>query len=143
MLGWWWRAVPGRSRGARQRQGDSGFGEGRGVLQNAPRHERDDRETHRRRKPGDGADIPVRRQRDGLCLHRYRRISGKGARLSAHFSNQKGELVDSAAKTIKPKGRENTELHAVRAKGWTPGTYRITVYADGDSVDSKTFAVQK
>jgi hypothetical protein len=63
--------------------------------------------------------------------------------LSAHFSNQKGEVVDSVVKTIQPKGRENTELHAARPKGWTPGTYRITVYADGDSVDSKTFAVQK
>jgi hypothetical protein len=63
--------------------------------------------------------------------------------LSAHFTNQKGEVVDSSAKTIQPKGRENTELHAARAKGWAPGAYRITVYANGDSVDSKTFAVRK
>ena len=63
--------------------------------------------------------------------------------LSAHFTNQKGEVVDSSAKTIQPKGRENTELHAARAKGWAPGAYRITIYADGDSVDSKTFAVRK
>jgi hypothetical protein len=63
--------------------------------------------------------------------------------LSAHFTNQKGEVVDSSAKTIQPKGRENTELHAARAKGWGPGAYRITIYADGDSVDSKTFAVRK
>jgi hypothetical protein len=65
------------------------------------------------------------------------------AALSARFTNQKGEVVDSATKTIQPKGRENTALLAARPKGWTPGAYRITVYANGDSVDSKTFAVAK
>jgi hypothetical protein len=44
---------------------------------------------------------------------------------------------------MKPKGRENTALRAFRAKGWAPGAYRITVYADGDSIDSKTYAVRK
>jgi hypothetical protein len=63
--------------------------------------------------------------------------------LQARWTNQRGELVDSSAKTIQPKGRENTALQAARAKGWTPGAYRITIYADGDSVDSKTFAVAK
>lgn len=69
--------------------------------------------------------------------------SPDSAAFSAHWTNQKGEVIDSSNKTIKPKGRENTEIHAFRAKGWTPGAYRITIYADGDSVDSKTFAVRK
>jgi len=65
------------------------------------------------------------------------------ASFEARWTNQKGEVVDSSTKTIKPKGRENTELHATKAKGWAPGAYRITVYAEGDSVDSKAFAVRK
>ena len=65
------------------------------------------------------------------------------AAFQARWTNQKGEVVDSSTKTIQPKGRENTELHASKAKGWAPGAYRITVYANGDSVDSKTFAVRK
>jgi hypothetical protein len=65
------------------------------------------------------------------------------AAFEAHWTNQKGEVIDSSAKTIQPKGRENTELHAFKAKGWAPGAYRITIYADGDSIDSKTFAVRK
>jgi hypothetical protein len=65
------------------------------------------------------------------------------ASFEARWTNQKGEVVDSSTTTIKPKGRENTELHAAKAKGWAPGAYRITVYADGDSVDSKTFSVRK
>jgi len=60
-----------------------------------------------------------------------------------HWTNQKGEMIDSSTKTIQPKGRDNTEIHVSKAKGWAPGAYRITIYANGDSVDSKTFAVRK
>lgn len=65
------------------------------------------------------------------------------AALEARWTNQKGVAIDSSTLTIKPKGRENTALQASRAKGWTPGAYRVTIYANGDSVDSKTFAVAK
>jgi hypothetical protein len=69
--------------------------------------------------------------------------SPDSAKFEARWTNQRGERVDSAVKQIQPKGRENTALHSFRAKGWAPGPYRITIYADGDSVDSKTFAVRK
>jgi hypothetical protein len=69
--------------------------------------------------------------------------SPDSAVLGARWTNQKGEVVDSTAKTIQPKGRDNTALLAARPKGWTPGAYRVTIYANGDSVDSKTFAVAK
>jgi hypothetical protein len=69
--------------------------------------------------------------------------SPDSAVLAARWTNQKGEVVDSSARTIQPKGRDNTALQAARAKGWTPGAYRVTIYANGDSVDSKTFAVAK
>jgi hypothetical protein len=69
--------------------------------------------------------------------------SPDSASFKARWTNQKGEVIDSSAKTIQPKGRENTALLAARPKGWAPGAYRITVYANGDSVDSKTFAVAK
>jgi hypothetical protein len=51
--------------------------------------------------------------------------------------------VDSTAQTIKPKGRATTAFRAAPAGGWKPGTYRVTLYANGDSVDAKTFAVKK
>ena len=65
------------------------------------------------------------------------------ASLKARWINQKGEVVDSSSKTIQPKGRENTALQSARPTGWAPGAYRVTIYANGDSVDSKTFAVAK
>ncbi|HEX7336259.1 MAG TPA: hypothetical protein VF252_03540 [Gemmatimonadales bacterium] len=69
--------------------------------------------------------------------------SPPSANFEARWTNQRGERVDSSKKTIQPSGRNHTVLQAGRAKGWAPGPYRITIYADGDSVDTKTFAVQK
>jgi hypothetical protein len=69
--------------------------------------------------------------------------SPENANFEGRWTNQRGERVDSSKKSIQPKGRDQTVLQAARAKGWAPGPYRITIYADGDSVDTKTFAVQK
>jgi len=57
--------------------------------------------------------------------------------------NQKGKVVDSTTQTIQPKGHATTAFHAAPAKGWAPGTYRLTLYANGDSVEAKMFAVKK
>ncbi|MBA3258795.1 MAG: hypothetical protein H0T68_04930 [Gemmatimonadales bacterium] len=58
-----------------------------------------------------------------------------------HF--QTGQTVDSSTQAISPDGPENTEFHVSRPKGWPMGTYNVIIYADGDSVDGKTFAVKK
>lgn len=77
----------------------------------------------------------------------YISVSTEGApdsaQLSAKWRFQTGKVVDSSSQTIKPQGRENTEFHVMNPKGWPVGTYNVTVYADGDSVDSKNFAVKK
>jgi len=69
--------------------------------------------------------------------------SPDSAALAAVVIGQNGKVVDSTAQTIRPNGRETTAFQAAPAKGWTPGTYRVTLYHDGDSVDAKTFAVKK
>lgn len=65
------------------------------------------------------------------------------ATLAAVWHFQTGKMVDSTARTIQPKGPENTEFHVANPKGWPVGTYKVTIYADGDSVDARTFAVRK
>ncbi len=66
-----------------------------------------------------------------------------GTNLVAVWHYQDGKVVDSTAKTISPKGPENTEFHVVSPKGWKPGTYKVTIFSEGDSVDARTFAVKK
>ena len=69
--------------------------------------------------------------------------SPDSAALSAVVIGQNGKPVDSTAQTIRPKGHATTPFSVAPEKGWKPGTYRVTLYANGDSVDAKTFAVQK
>ncbi len=65
------------------------------------------------------------------------------ATISAVWHFQTGQTVDSSMQAISPDGPENTEFHVSRPKGWPMGTYNVIIYADGDSVDGKTFAVKK
>jgi hypothetical protein len=67
----------------------------------------------------------------------------ESAELSAIWRFQTGQTVDSSTQTIQPQGEENTEFHISNPKGWPVGTYNVTIYANGDSVDSKNFAVKK
>lgn len=65
------------------------------------------------------------------------------ATLSTKWRFQTGEVVDSSGKTIQPEGEDVTEFHVSSDKGWRAGTYSVTLYADGDSVDSKAYVVKK
>jgi len=66
------------------------------------------------------------------------------ATLAARWTYPTGKVQDSASTTIRPKGSGHSELHAAPPKnGWPVGSYLVTVYNGSDSVDAKTFAVQK
>ena len=67
----------------------------------------------------------------------------ESAELTAKWLFQSGKLVDSSTQTIQPQGEDNTEFHVSNPEGWPVGTYNVTIYANGDSVDSKNFAVKK
>jgi hypothetical protein len=77
----------------------------------------------------------------------YASVSTEGtspsAELTAVWRFQTGQTVDSSAQSISPQGDENTEFHVSNPKGWPVGTYNVTIYSNGDSVDSKNFAVKK
>jgi len=66
------------------------------------------------------------------------------AMITAKWTFPTGKVQDSASTKVTSKGNELTELHAAPPKGaWPVGSYLVTVYAGGDSVDAKTLAVQK
>ena len=65
------------------------------------------------------------------------------AKLSTKWRFQTGQVLDSSSKTIQPKGEDATEFHLTSDKDLKVGTYSVTVYADGDSVESKAFVVKK
>jgi hypothetical protein len=63
--------------------------------------------------------------------------------LSARWLAQTGKALDSTTTTIAAGDTANKEFHLAPAKGWKPGTYLVTLYLNGDSVEAKTFAVRK
>ena len=65
------------------------------------------------------------------------------ATLSTKWRFQTGQVLDSSSRTIKPEGEDVTEFHLTSPKDWKVGTYSVTLYTDGDSVDSKAFVVKK
>jgi len=65
------------------------------------------------------------------------------AKIGTKWVSQKGEVLDSSEQEIHPKGPENTAFKVAPPKGWTQGVYKVTIFTDGDSVDTKTFQVRK
>jgi hypothetical protein len=63
--------------------------------------------------------------------------------LSARWLAQNGKVLDSTSQKVHAGDAGNKEFHLAQPKGWKPGTYLITLYLNGDSTDSKTFAVRK
>jgi hypothetical protein len=63
--------------------------------------------------------------------------------LSARWLAQTGKTLDSTAAPIAAGDTTNKEFHLAPAKGWQPGTYLVTLFLNGDSVEAKTFAVRK
>jgi hypothetical protein len=65
-----------------------------------------------------------------------------GGRLSAAWRSQSGEVLQQASVPVSPSG-ENAAFHLSRPEGLKPGTYKVIVFLDEDSVDTKVFAVKK
>ena len=65
------------------------------------------------------------------------------AQLGARWLAQTGKTLDSTTQPIKAGEPGNKEFHLAQPKGWAPGTYLVTLFLNGDSVDAKTFAVRK
>ena len=62
--------------------------------------------------------------------------------LSARWLAQTGKVLDSISTSVS-QSPSIEEFHLAPDQGWKPGTYLVTLFLDGDSVDAKTFAVRK
>ena len=63
--------------------------------------------------------------------------------LAARWLAQNGKTLDSTAQALTAGEAGHREFHLAQAQGWKPGTYLVTLYLNGDSVEAKTFAVRK
>jgi hypothetical protein len=68
---------------------------------------------------------------------------GSGAgQLTAAWRSQSGEILQKNSEFARTGG-ENTAFSLSPPKGLKPGTYKVVVFLDGDSADTKVFVVKK
>ena len=62
--------------------------------------------------------------------------------LKARWTYEDGQLVDESEQTIAPNGDAATEFHISKPDGWPTGKYKVEVFLNGGSVQSKDFEVK-
>ena len=63
------------------------------------------------------------------------------ATLTARWTYQDGQVVDSTSRSIAPNGPAYTEFHITKPGGWPKGDYKVEVLLNGAVAQSKDFKV--
>ena len=65
------------------------------------------------------------------------------ATLRAKWTFEDGQTVNDTSRSIAPSGRERTEFHIAKPDGWPAGKYKLEVFLNNESKETKTFEVQR
>jgi hypothetical protein len=65
------------------------------------------------------------------------------ATLRAKWTFEDGQTVNDSSRSIAPSGRERTEFHIAKPEGWPAGKYKLEVFLNNESKETKTFEVQR
>lgn len=68
--------------------------------------------------------------------------SAPTATIRARWTYQDGQVVDESEQVIAPTGDAATEFHIQKPDGWPTGKYKLEVFLNGTSVQSKDFEVK-
>lgn len=68
--------------------------------------------------------------------------SANSATLRARWTFEDGQIVDDSTRTIAPNNAERTEFHISKPSGWPAGKYKLEVFLDNQSVETKNFEVR-
>ena len=69
--------------------------------------------------------------------------TSQSATLRAKWTYEDGQTVNDTSRTITPSGRERTEFHIAKPDGWPAGKYKLEVFLNNESKETKTFEVQR
>ena len=68
--------------------------------------------------------------------------TAQSATLRAKWTYEDGQTVDETSRTSAPSGRERTEFHIAKPNGFPAGKYKLEVFLNDQSKETKTFEVQ-
>ncbi len=69
-------------------------------------------------------------------------VGSGGGTLTAAWRSPGGEVLEQSTEPV-PAAGENTAFHLSRPAGLKPGTYKMIVFLNDDSVDTKVFVIKK
>lgn len=67
--------------------------------------------------------------------------TAQNATLSARWTYQDGQVVDTTSRAIAPAGAASTEFHISKPSGFPKGKYKVEIMLNGASTQSKDFTV--
>jgi hypothetical protein len=65
-----------------------------------------------------------------------------GAKLSARWTYEDGQVVAEGVETLTAAGRANTEFHIAKPDGWPAGRYRVEIALNGAPAGAREFEVR-
>lgn len=65
----------------------------------------------------------------------------QSATLSARWTYQDGQVVDTASRAIAPTGAAATEFHISKPSGFPKGNYKVEIMLNGTTAQTKDFKV--
>jgi len=68
--------------------------------------------------------------------------AASSATLRARWTFEDGQVVDESTQKIAPNNRERTEFHISKPNGWPAGKYKLEVFLDERSAETKNFDVR-
>ena len=68
--------------------------------------------------------------------------AASSATLRARWTFEDGQVVDESTQKIAPNNRERTEFHISKPNGWPAGKYKLEVFLDDRSAETKNFDVR-
>jgi hypothetical protein len=79
--------------------------------------------------------------RDTIYVSVHTDGAASGARLTARWTFEDGQVVDESSQTISPTGPAVTEFHISSPDGLPAGTYRVEIQLDGRTVETEEFRI--
>jgi len=68
--------------------------------------------------------------------------SSPSATLTARWTYETNQVIDSTSVSIAPTGPAVTEFHVMKPSGWPLGRYKVTILLNGAAVTEKDFEVK-
>lgn len=83
------------------------------------------------------------RQNDTVYVSVLTSGNAPSATITARWTYQDGQVVDSSSQTIAPNGTNATEFHISQPNGLPTGNYRVQILLNDREVESEEFEVKE